>query len=148
MHFAIIYDKINPSISLQSEVFDITDKRLAFDEAILRICSYTNIDNRIQREYIPGVHLLPREMHTLEQNMHLNTSCGFYFHSPEVQCDFMETYARRLRPGQCVKREMACHCADVYQMSCHVISEVLPGDAGGLIEKARALLAARYVQDF
>lgn len=43
------------------------DRRLEFDEAILRICSYTNIDNRIHREYIPGTRLLPREMHTLEK---------------------------------------------------------------------------------
>lgn len=41
--------------------------RSEFDEAILRICSYTNIDNRIHREYVPGTRLLPREMHTLEK---------------------------------------------------------------------------------
>ena len=45
----------------------MSDSRLEFDEAILRICSYTSIDNRIHREYIPGVRLLPREMHTLEK---------------------------------------------------------------------------------
>ena len=45
----------------------MSDNRLEFDEAILRICSYTNIDNRNHREYIPGVRLLPREMHTLEK---------------------------------------------------------------------------------
>ena len=43
------------------------DCRSEFDEAILRICSYTNIDNRIHREYVPGTRLLPREMHTLEK---------------------------------------------------------------------------------
>ncbi len=43
------------------------DCRLKFDEVVLRICNYTNIDNRIHREYTPGMRLLPREMHTLEK---------------------------------------------------------------------------------
>lgn len=45
----------------------VSDSRLKFDEAVLRICSYTNMDNRIHREYLPGMRLLPREMHTLEK---------------------------------------------------------------------------------
>ena len=45
----------------------MSDKRLKFDEAILRICNYTNLDNRNHREYIPCISLLPREMHTLEK---------------------------------------------------------------------------------
>ncbi|MBU5626034.1 L-2-amino-thiazoline-4-carboxylic acid hydrolase [Oscillibacter sp. MSJ-2] len=82
------------------------------------------------------------------QNMHLNSSCDFYFHSPEVKSDFMSTYETRLKPGQCVKREMAYHCADVYQMYCHVITQVLPNDAAGLIEQVRAILSERYGKDF
>ena len=82
------------------------------------------------------------------QNMHLNSSCDFYFHSPEVKSDFMSTYESRLKPGQCVKREMAYHCADVYQMYCHVITQVLPKDAAGLIERVRAILSERYGKDF
>ncbi len=45
----------------------MSEIRLKFDEAILRVCNYTNLDNRTHREYIPDVWLLPREMHTLEK---------------------------------------------------------------------------------
>lgn len=45
----------------------MSECRQRFDEAILRICSYTSLDNRTHREYIPNVWLLPREMHTLEK---------------------------------------------------------------------------------
>ena len=44
----------------------MTDWRQAFDEAMLRIVGYTLLDNRLPKEYLPGVSLLPREMHTLE----------------------------------------------------------------------------------
>ena len=42
------------------------DYKKEFDEAILRINTYTNSDDKRQKEYLPGVLLYPREMHTLE----------------------------------------------------------------------------------
>ena len=42
------------------------DWREKFDDAILRICNYTLLDNRLPREYLPGVALLPREMHLVD----------------------------------------------------------------------------------
>lgn len=48
----------------------MTDWRTEFDEAILRICSYTALDNRLHREYLPGVKLLPKEMHTISSIVH------------------------------------------------------------------------------
>ena len=82
------------------------------------------------------------------QNMHLNGSCDFYFRSPEVDEDFMESYGKRLKPGQNVKREMAYHCADVYQMYRHIIGQAIPEQAGEVIKKVREMLAERYGEDF
>ena len=82
------------------------------------------------------------------QNMHLNGSCDFYFRSPEVDEDFMESYGKRLKPGQNVKREMAYHCADVYQMYRHIIGQAIPEQAGEVIKKVRDMLAERYGEDF
>ena len=44
----------------------MADQREKFDEAILRIYNYTYLDNRFPREYLPGVALLPREMHLVD----------------------------------------------------------------------------------
>ena len=41
------------------------DYKKEFDEAILRINTYTNSDDKLQKEYMPGIKLYPREMHTL-----------------------------------------------------------------------------------
>ncbi len=82
------------------------------------------------------------------QNMHLNGSCDFYFRSSEVKEDFMDTYGSRLKPGQNVKREMAYHCADVYQMYVHIIRQVIPEQADEVIKKVRDMLTERYGEDF
>ena len=82
------------------------------------------------------------------QNMHLSSSCEFYFHSPEVKSDFMATFASRLKPGQNVKREMAYHCADVYNMLCQIVSQALPEESAGLISRVRDMLKERYGEEF
>jgi len=82
------------------------------------------------------------------QNMHLSSSCEFYFHSPEVKSDFMATFASRLKPGQNVKREMAYHCADVYNMFCHIVSQALPDESADLISRVRDMLKERYGEEF
>ncbi len=46
------------------------DWRTEFDEALLRIYSYTYLDNRLPKEYLPGIALLPREMHMVEVILH------------------------------------------------------------------------------
>ena len=66
----------------------------------------------------------------------------------EVDEDFMESYGKRLKPGQNVKREMAYHCADVYQMYRHIIGQAIPEQAGEVIKKVRDMLAERYGEDF
>lgn len=48
----------------------MTDWRTEFDEALLRIYSYTYLDNRLPKEYLPGIALLPREMHMIEVILH------------------------------------------------------------------------------
>lgn len=48
----------------------MVDWRAEFDEAILRICSYTALDDKFPKEYLPGVFLLPKEMHMLEIILH------------------------------------------------------------------------------
>lgn len=53
------------------------DYRKEFDEAILRINTYTNGDDNRQKEYLPEVFLYPREMHVLElifDNEDVNTT--------------------------------------------------------------------------
>jgi len=40
--------------------------RAELDEAIQRIISYTEHNERVPKEYMPGVCLLPREMYTIE----------------------------------------------------------------------------------
>ena len=52
------------------EACAMTDWRTEFDEALLRVYSYTHLDNRMPKEYLPGVALLPREMHTIEVILH------------------------------------------------------------------------------
>ncbi len=42
------------------------DYKKEFDEAIMRITTYTNADDNRQKEYTQGLLLYPREMHTLE----------------------------------------------------------------------------------
>lgn len=42
------------------------DWRTEFDEAIQRVVSYTDGDSRTYKEYLPGIELLPREMHMIE----------------------------------------------------------------------------------
>lgn len=44
----------------------MTDLRAKFDEAILRVYNYTELDNRTPKQYLPEVALLPREMHLLD----------------------------------------------------------------------------------
>lgn len=48
----------------------MADWRTEFDEALLRVYSYTHLDNRLPKEYLPGVALLPREMHMVEVILH------------------------------------------------------------------------------
>lgn len=100
------------------------------------------IDGSILRGFNPSLGFL------CAQNMHLNSSCDFYFSSPEIKEDFMETYAKRLKPGKRVKREMAYHCADIYQMFGRVLGQVAPERAGEVVGKVRSMLAERYGEDF
>ena len=80
--------------------------------------------------------------------MHLNGSCDFYFRSPEVKEDFMNTYGSRLKLGRNVKREMAYHCADVYQTYVHIIRQAIPEQADEVIKKVRDMLTERCGEDF
>lgn len=82
------------------------------------------------------------------QNMHTAPSCDFYYRGPEIKADFMQTYESRLREGEAVKREMGYHCADVYQMYVHVVSQALPQQAAGILEAVRRMLAERYGGQF
>lgn len=100
------------------------------------------IDGAIVRGFNPTLGFL------CPQNMHLNGSCEFYYHSPEIGRDFMDAYPARLKPGQQVKREMAYHCADVYQMYCQVVDQALPEEAGRLTGAVRETLAGRYGPEF
>jgi len=83
-----------------------------------------------------------------DQNMHLAPSCDFYYGGPEIKADFMETYASRLKEGEEVRREMGYHCADVYQMYAHVVSQALPERAAGVMETVRSMLEEHYGADF
>lgn len=78
------------------------------------------------------------------QNMHLTHSCDFYYHGKEITADFMSTYSSRLAPGASTKREMAYHCADMYDMYCYVIRSVLPDRAQDIISAVRGRLAEKY----
>lgn len=103
----------------------------------------SEIDASVVRGFNPTLNFL------CTQNMHLNSSCDFYYRGADVGSDFMDTYEqRRLKPGQSVKREMAYHCADIYQMYCHVIRQVLPDEADKLISQVREILTARYGDAF
>lgn len=82
------------------------------------------------------------------QNMHLNSSCDFYYYGPEVAEGFMETYGNRLRSGEVVKLPLAFHCADVYDMYCHVIGQILPEKKDAIIASVRSILSDRYGEDF
>ncbi len=100
------------------------------------------IDNSVIRGFNPTLGF------ARTQNMHLNSSCDFYYYGPEVAEGFMETYGSRVKPGEKVKYELAFHCADVYDMFCRVIGQILPEKKGAVMEAARAILAQRYGEEF
>lgn len=80
------------------------------------------------------------------QNMHTCPSCDFFFYSPEIQGDFMQSYRTGLQEGQAVKRDMTYHCADVFQMFSYVVGQTLP--ESGVLEKVRLCLEDRFGQAF
>ena len=47
-----------------------------------------------------------------------------------------------------VKLPLAFHCADVYDMYCHVIGQILPEKKDAIIASVRSILADRYGEDF
>ena len=96
------------------------------------------IDNSIIRGFNPTLDF------SCPQNMHLADSCEFFYGGAEIQTDFMDTYSARVPEGVRVKREMAYHCADVYQMFCHVVCQVLPAAGAELIAKVRDRLCEKY----
>lgn len=100
------------------------------------------IDNSVIRGFNPNLGF------ECPQNMHLTPSCDFYYRGPEIQADFMETFSARLPEGAVTKREMAYHCGDVYQMFCHVVSQVLPQQCDAIVTQVRANLQAKYGDGF
>ena len=96
------------------------------------------IDGAIVRGFNPTLQF------ECTQNMHLTRSCDFYYHGKEIAADFMSTYSSRLAPGASTKREMAYHCADMYDMYCYVIRSVLPDRAQDIISAVRGRLAEKY----
>lgn len=48
------------------ENWTVDDWKVELDEAIYQIHEYISIDNRMSKEYYPGIFLMPREMHTIE----------------------------------------------------------------------------------
>lgn len=43
---------------------------------------------------------------------------------------------------------MAYHCADVYNMFCHIVSQALPDESADLISRVRDMLKERYGEEF
>jgi len=100
------------------------------------------IDNSIIRGFNPNLEF------SCPQNMHLTPACDFYYGGSEIQPDFMETYASRVPEGVVTKLEMAYHCGDVYQMFCHVVTQVLPAEGNALVAQVRKQLQEKYGKDF
>jgi hypothetical protein len=100
------------------------------------------IDNSVIRGFNPNLEF------SCPQNMHLTPACDFYYGGAEITPDFMETYASRVPAGSVTKREMAYHCADVYQMFCHITTQVLPTEGEGIVAEVRAQLSQKYGEAF
>lgn len=48
----------------------MTNWRTEFDEVMLRICNYTQLDDKTPKEYLQGIPLMPREVHLVEVVRH------------------------------------------------------------------------------